>query len=98
MEYRNKKTGFVFFSDCKVSGENWELVDNDSKAEVEKAEEEVVGEDEESVVDEEIVEEAEGLSNIKVDEIKQELDAMGIEYNPRAKKQELYDLMMSQGK
>ena len=34
------------------------------------------------------------LADITIKDIKQELDAMGIEYNPRAKKQELYDLMM----
>jgi len=30
-------------------------------------------------------------------QIMQELDAFGIKYNPQAKKQKLYDLMMSQG-
>lgn len=34
------------------------------------------------------------LADVTIKDIKQELDAMGIEYNPRAKKQELYDLMM----
>lgn len=26
MEYRNKKTGFVFESDCTCSGEDWETL------------------------------------------------------------------------
>ena len=36
--------------------------------------------------------------SITVPQIKQELDAFGIEYDKRANKQVLYDLMMSQGK
>lgn len=26
MEYRNKKTGFTFFSECKIGGDDWETV------------------------------------------------------------------------
>lgn len=36
------------------------------------------------------------FDSITVNEIKQELDAQGIKYNPKAKKQELYDLMMGE--
>lgn len=48
---------------------------------------------------EEVVEEvddsADGIDGITVKEIKQELDAFGIKYDPRMKKQELYELMLN---
>lgn len=48
---------------------------------------------------EEIVEEiddsADGIDGITVKQIKQELDAFGIKYDPRLKKQELYELMLN---
>ena len=34
------------------------------------------------------------IDGVTKKEIMQELDAMGIEYNPRAKKEELYNLML----
>lgn len=48
---------------------------------------------------EEVVEEIDasldGIDGITVKEIKQELDAFGIKYDPRMKKQELYELMLN---
>ena len=48
---------------------------------------------------EEVVEEidasSDGIDGITVKEIKQELDAFGIKYDPRMKKQELYELMLN---
>lgn len=41
---------------------------------------------------------SDNLEGIKKKEIMQELDAMGKKYNPRDKKEVLYDLMMSKGK
>ena len=38
---------------------------------------------------------ADGIDGITVKEIKQELDAFGIKYDPRMKKQELYELMLN---
>ena len=38
--------------------------------------------------------ENDNLSDVTIAEIKQELDALGIEYNPKAKKADLYALMM----
>lgn len=88
MEYRNVKTGFVFLSNDKLSGENWEIIDGKKKP--------VTCKDEKPIKTKETVE-IEDIG-VTVKEIKQELDALGIEYDPKAKKQELYDLMMSQGK
>ena len=28
MRYKNVKTGYVLVTDCKVSGEDWELIDS----------------------------------------------------------------------
>ena len=38
------------------------------------------------------------FKNINIEQIKQELDAFGVKYDPKAKKKELYDLMLAQGK
>lgn len=100
MEYRNTKTGATFSSPCVVSGGNWVLVSKEkepAKETEEVAEAEVVETLEEEVV--EAVEEddtsLEGLDGITIKQIKQELDAFGIEYPSNAKKKELYQLMIN---
>lgn len=103
MEYRNTKTGATFSSPCVVSGGNWVLVTKEKepvKESEEVVEAEVVETLEEEVV--EAVEEAaeddtalDGLDGIKIKQIKQELDAFGIEYKSNAKKEELYQLMIN---
>jgi arginyl-tRNA synthetase len=47
------------------------------------------------VVVEEFDDSADGIDGITVKQIKQELDAFGIKYDPRFKKQELYELMLN---
>ena len=103
MEYRNTKTGATFSSPCVVSGGNWVLVSKEkepAKETEEVAEAEVVETLEEEVVED--VEEAaeddtalDGLDGITIKQIKQELDAFGIEYKSNAKKDELYQLMIN---
>lgn len=106
MEYRNTKTGATFSSPCVVSGGNWVLVSKEK--EPVKESEEVVPNKEAEVVEnveekvEEAVEEAaeddialDGLDGITIKQIKQELDAFGIEYKSNAKKEELYQLMIN---
>ena len=44
---------------------------------------------------EEVDDSADGIDGITVKQIKQELDAFGIKYDPRMKKQELYELMLN---
>lgn len=108
MEYRNTKTGATFSSPCVVSGGNWVLVSKE-KEPVKESEEVVeslpIKEEVVEIVEEEVVEAVEeetdeddtldGLDGITIKQIKQELDAFGIEYPSSAKKKELYQLMIN---
>ncbi|EOH55941.1 hypothetical protein UA3_01124 [Enterococcus faecium EnGen0263] len=107
MKYKNTKTGVTFSSSCVISGGDWVLVEDNkkteqSKREMEKQEKQDPLEDKVREVAEKQVEEDKtgdpAFDSITVPQIKQELDAFGIKYSATAKKQELYDLMMSQGK
>lgn len=95
MIYKNTKTGAIIDSPCKISGGDWVLVTNEKPkmkeptAIIETPTELKIEKQEENLAD---------FDGITIAQIKQELDAFGIEYNPKAKKQELYDLMMAQGK
>lgn len=84
-EYINTKTGARISSPDILYGENWKKVGEEVKEEVEKVEKEIKEEKEEKSSDE-----------ITKKEIMAELDALGIEYNPKAKKDELYKLMMGE--
>lgn len=103
MEYKNTKTGVTFSSPCVVSGGDWVLVEKTkepTEQEIPKVIDEEQQEEQQEQVEQEAIESKTGdeiFDSITVPQIKQELDAFGIEYNPRAKKQELYDLMMAQG-
>lgn len=101
MEYRNKKTGFSFFSECKISGGDWELVTMEDKAEKEAQQETPVVPPASVAEPEPVVapEPDDQTGNPDIDALRkkdiiQELEAMGIDHNPRDKKQVLYDLMM----
>lgn len=100
MRYVNKKTGAVIDSKFSISGENWV---------VEEAKKEVLQEEipveptfvPEKNSSEEKVDTSSDVptgnsdfDSITKKDIIQELDSMGMEYNPKAKKQELFDLMM----
>ena len=103
MKYKNTKTGAIIDSPCIISGGDWIKCAEEVK-EVEEFEKvgkivEKIAEvakmvEEAKEVEVEPEEEIEGIEGITVREIKQELDAFGIEYNPKARKQELYDLMI----
>lgn len=92
MKYKNTKTGAIIHSPCKIAGGDWVKL------------EEIEGVGEEAEIEEEEVKEVEEkteepkekvtFKGVTVKDIKQELDAMGIEYNPRANKKELYNLMI----
>lgn len=84
-EYINTKTGARISSPDVLYGENWKVVGEEVKEEVEKVEKEIKEEKEEKSSDE-----------ITKKEIMAELDALGIEYNPKARKDELYKLMMGE--
>lgn len=95
MKYKNTKTGAVINTVCKVSGANW--VELKKNVEVEEQAVKTTPQPE-TKVSPAVAEDDEEMDGITVKEIKQELDAFGVEYDPKAKKKELYDLMMSQGK
>lgn len=79
MKYKNIKTGAVIDSSSAICGENWVPVIEEKK---------IV----EPVI--EIVENpVKTIDELTKKEIMAELDSRGIEYNPRANKAELYNLM-----
>lgn len=95
MRYRNLKTGAIFDSPCIISGGDWVTEDTTIAIEVDVEEiPEVLENKELKEPEEPEVDLDEGFDGITIKQIKQELDAFGIKYNPRAKKQELYDLMI----
>ena len=102
-KYRNTKTGATIRSSSRIRGKNWIEVTDEVETEVE----EKVKEEVKEVVEKKTIQEKEQIDDIdgeekQIDdidgvtkkEIMQELDAMGIEYNSRATKKELYNLMM----
>jgi hypothetical protein len=102
MRYKNTRTGAVIDSLCNISGKYWIKIE-DSTGNEEKVNTDVpskvtdtpdVNQIVEEVV-EEIDDSVDGIDGITVKEIKQELDAFGIKYDPRLKKQELYELMLN---
>ncbi|EPF4429087.1 hypothetical protein ACSSTF_004795 [Escherichia coli] len=113
MEYKNIRTGVTFSSTCVISGGDWILISDERKLKQPKKEDNDNNEQKENlqdspenddIKDEDVQEDAQetktgdsAIDSITRKQIIQELDAFGIEYNPRAKKQELYDLMMAQG-
>ena len=94
MRYKNTKTGAIIDSSCIIKGGDWVEADKEIK-EVHEVKVETQP-DEVNKVEEtkKEPEQKEGFDGITIKEIKQELDAFGIKYNPRANKQELYDLML----
>lgn len=86
-EYINTKTGARISSPDVLYGENWEVVGEEVKEEVEKIE---------NQIKEEKDQEEKSSDEITKKEIMAELDALGIEYNPKARKDELYKLMMGE--
>lgn len=105
MRYRNLKTGAIFDSPCIISGGDWVAEDTtvnvvvDTKKEIKVAQAKKLDAIIKPSVSvgpymDAIEEDIEGMEDITIKQIKQELDAFGIKYNPRAKKQELYDLMI----
>lgn len=98
MRYFNTLTKATIDTEFKISGGNW-VLENESK----EAVVDVQANDADSKkVEQEQVEEELNLDGtydrITKAQIMQELDAFGVEYDKRANKQVLYDLMMDQGK
>lgn len=101
MKYRNIRTGVVIDTPCTVSGGNWVLEDKQTDNTVIINSEEIAP----NVSNEVPIENEEQQEQNSTDQdeitkaqIIQELEAFGIEHNPRDKKHVLYDLMMQHGK
>ncbi|SBO17433.1 hypothetical protein [Carnobacterium divergens] len=108
MEYKNIKTGAVFSSPCVINGGNWVVAETNEPKEsaskkIEKPIEQEVDKQQQAnqkKVESEVAENKQGdeaYDGITRAQIMQELDAFGIEYDKKANKKELYELMM-QGK
>ena len=90
MRYINTKTRAIIDSPFAISGGDWveyskailEAEESTNKVEIDSAKKE-----------EKIIE---ASSDITKKEIMAELDALGIEYDPKAKKDDLYKLMMGE--
>lgn len=82
-KYINTKTGVVLDSPCAIFGGDWVDADNfpDAPATEEKA-----------PVNEAPAPDA--TLDMTKEEIMNELDALGVKYNPKAKKDDLYKLMI----
>ena len=91
MRYKNTKTGAIIDSSCIIKGGDWIEVNEEIKEVKVETQPDEVNKVEETKKE---PEQKEGFDGITIKEIKQELDAFGIKYNPRANKQELYDLML----
>lgn len=91
MKYKNTKTGAIINSSCVINGGNWELYEKTGQKEETKQVEKAEG----PVKEVEEVEEPErNETGVTKKQIMQELDSMGVKYNPNAKKDELYNLML----
>lgn len=95
MKYINIKTRAIVDSPFVISGDKWkEYRDEIIKEELEK--EKIKDEEVKSENEVEINNEEKSSDEITKKEIMAELDALGIEYNPKARKDELYKLMMGE--
>lgn len=98
MRYFNTLTKATIVTDFKISGGDW-VLENESKEAV--VDIQANDADSKKAEQEQVVEESNVDGNydgITKAQIMQELDAFGVEYDKRANKQVLYDLMMEQGK
>ena len=98
MIYFNTLTKATIDTDFKISGGDW-VLENESKEAV--VDIQANDADSKKAEQEQVVEESNVDGNydgITKNQIMQELDAFGVEYDKRANKKVLYDLMMEQGK
>ncbi len=93
-KYYNTKTRAIIDSPLVISGENWikyEDKDQVEETEIEAVEDEIVEESEEKEI-----EKPSASKKITKADIENELEALGIEYDKKATKDELYALLMEQ--
>lgn len=94
MKYINTKTGVVIETDSILRGvwKEYNPSETSTKDAVEETEVEEVIEKVKKNKDKTKIN-ADDFDKVTIADIKKELDAFGIEYNPKAKKKELWDLM-----
>ena len=95
VKYISRKTGAIIETECQLLGD-WVKFEDRANDE-EKVSSDVPDKVTDTPDVNQIVvdDSADGIDGITVKEIKQELDAFGIKYDPRMKKQELYELMLN---
>lgn len=94
-KYYNTKTRAIIDSPLVISGENWikyEDKDQVEETEIEDVEDEIVEEAEE----EKEIKKSVADKKITKADIENELEALGVEYDKKATKDELYALLMEQ--
>lgn len=89
MRYKNMKTKAVIDVHCKINGGDWVKLDDLQLEEPKRVEETPV--ETEKVVEPKAADD--NLDGVTKNQIMQELDAMGVKYDPKAKKADLYALM-----
>ena len=101
VKYVSRKTGATIETECQLLGD-WVKFENrpsnEEKVNVDVPDKVSDTPDAKQIVEEvaEVIDDsADGIDGITVKQIKQELDAFGIKYDPRLKKQELYELMLN---
>ena len=92
-KYYNTKTRAIIDSPLVISGENW--IKYDDKDQVEETETAIVDEIVEEVEEKEIKKPSADKKITKA-KIENELEALGVEYDKKATKDELYALLMEQ--
>lgn len=92
-KYYNTKTRAIIDSPLVISGENW--IKYDDKDQVEETETAIVDEVVEEVEEKEIKKPSADKKITKA-KIENELEALGVEYDKKATKDELYALLMEQ--
>lgn len=93
-KYYNTKTRAIIDSPLFISGENWikyEDKDQVEETEIEAVEDEIVEEAEEKETEKPAAD-----KKITKAKIENELEALGVEYDKKASKDELYALLMEQ--
>lgn len=101
VKYISRKTGAIIETECQLLGD-WvkfeDRANDEEKVNTDEPEKVTDTPDMKRIVEEvvdEIDDSVDGIDGITVKQIKQELDAFGIKYDPRMKKQELYELMLN---
>lgn len=93
-KYYNTKTRAIIDSPLVISGENW--IKYEDKDQVEETEIEVVEDEKVEEAEEKEIEKPSAGKKITKADIENELEALGVEYNKKATKDELYALLMEQ--